>query len=390
MPGGQSARFALNKKPPTRIAMTNSDTAAADRNFQKNAMASFVQIGALLVLIVWCFQIIAPFISVILWGMLIAVALYPVHSLLAAKFGGREKLSATVFVLLGLAILLVPSWITAESSIGAMKSVGEQLHSGTVSISPPDESVAEWPLIGEKVHGIWSDAASNLEATLNKYSDQLQSLGRHVVSVAGSMAIGILQFVISIIIAGVFLVSAEGGHKTAVKFASSLAGNRGEALIDLAVATIRSVAKGVLGVAIIQALLAAIGLAVIGVPAPGIWAFAVLILAIVQLPPIIILGPIAVWVFSVAEPMPATIFAVYAFIVSISDSFLKPLFLGRGMDIPMLVILLGAIGGMIMSGIVGLFLGAIVLALGYTILMAWMETDELNNPRQPAEEAEAS
>jgi len=282
-----------------------------------------------------------------------AVALYPVHSLLAAKFGGREKLSATVFVLLGLAILLVPSWITAESSIGAMKSVGEQLHSGTVSISPPDESVAEWPLIGEKVHEIWTDAASNLEATLNKYSDQLQSLGRHVVSVAGSLAIGILQFVISIIIAGVFLVSAEVGHKTAVRFASSLAGNRGEALIDLAVATIRSVAKGVLGVAIIQSLLAAIGLAVIGVPAPGIWAFAVLILAIVQLPPLIVLMPIAVWVFSVAEPMSATIFAVYAFIVSISDSFLKPLFLGRGMDIPMLVILLGAIGGMIMSGIAG-------------------------------------
>ncbi len=369
--------------------MNNSDTTAADRNFQKNAMASFVQIGALLVLIVWCFQILSPFISVVLWGMLIAVALYPVHFLLAAKFGGRAKLSATLFVFLGLAILLVPSWITAESSIGAMKSVGEQLHSGTVSISPPNESVAEWPLIGEKVHGIWSDAASNLEATLNKYSDQLQSLGRYVVGFAGSMAIGVLQFIISIIIAGVFLVGAEGGHKTAVKFASSLAGNRGEALINLAVATIRSVAKGVLGVAIIQALLAAIGLALIGVPAPGIWAFAVLILAIVQLPPLIVLAPIAVWVFSVAEPMPATIFAVYAFIVSISDSFLKPLFLGRGMDIPMLVILLGAIGGMIMSGIVGLFLGAIVLALGYTILMAWMETDELNNPHQPAAETEA-
>ena len=370
--------------------MTNSDAAAADRNFQKNAMASFIQIGALVVLIVWCFQIIAPFILVILWGMLIAVALHPVHTVLAAKLGGREKLSVTVFVLLGLAILLVPSWITAESSFAAMKSVGEQLRSGTVSISPPDESVAEWPLIGEKVHEIWSDAASNLETTLNKYSDQFQTLGRHVVSAAGSMAIGILQFVISIIIAGVFLVSAESGHKTAVRFASSLVGNRGEALISLAVATTRSVAKGVLGVAIIQALLAAIGLALIGVPAPGIWAFAVLVLAIVQLPPLIVLMPIAVWVFSVAEPMSATIFAVYAFIVSISDSFLKPLFLGRGMDIPMLVILLGAIGGMIMSGIVGLFLGAIVLALGYTIMVAWMETDELNNPRQPAEEVEAS
>jgi len=112
-------------------------------------------------------------------------------------------------------------------------------------------------------------------------------------------------------------------------------------------------------------------------------------LAIMQLPPIIVLGPIAFWVFSVAEPMPATIFAVYAFIVSASDGFLKPMFLGRGMEIPMLVILLGAIGGMIMSGIVGLFIGAIVLALGYEILVAWMDTDEFNNPRSPVEEAEA-
>ncbi len=172
-------------------------------------------------------------------------------------------------------------------------------------------------------------------------------------------------------------------------FASSLAGERGKGLTDLAVATIRSVAKGVLGVAIIQALLSAIGLVVMGIPAAGIWTFAVLMLAIMQLPPFIILAPIAIWVFSTAEPVPATIFAVYALIVSASDSFLKPLFLGRGMEIPMLVILLGAIGCMILAGIVGLFIGAIVLALGYEILKDWMAADELNNPRQAAEEPEA-
>jgi predicted PurR-regulated permease PerM len=124
-----------------------------------------------------------------------------------------------------------------------------------------------------------------------------------------------------------------------------------------------------------------------GVPAAGLWAGAILILAIVQLPPLIVLAPIAIWVFSVAEPVPATIFAVYAFIVSISDSFLKPMFLGRGMEIPMLVILLGAIGGAILLGIIGLFLGAVLLALGYEILRSWMETDELNNPKEPAAEA---
>jgi len=369
--------------------MNNSDTAAADRNFQKNAMASFIQIAALVLLVAWCLLIVAPFISIVLWGMIIAVALYPIHVKLAEKLGGREKSSSTIFVLLGLSILLVPAFILTDSSITALKTVGGQLDAGAVSIAPPDPSVAEWPLIGERVYDIWNGAASNLEATINKYDQQLRDLSGAVVRFAGSMALGILQFVLSIIIAGVFLVGAESGYRASLKFSSSLVGARGEALTDLAVATIRSVAKGVLGVAIIQALLSAIGLVVMGIPAAGIWTFAVLMLAIMQLPPIIVLGPIAVWVFSVAEPMPATIFAAYAFFVSISDSFLKPLFLGRGVEIPMLVILLGAIGGMLMSGIVGLFIGAIVLALGYQVLMAWMETDELNNPRQLAAEAEA-
>jgi len=369
--------------------MNTSDTSVADRNFQKNAMASFVQIAAVVILVVWCFQIVAPFVSVILWGLIISVALYPLHLALSDKLAGRQKLSATIFVLVGLSILLVPAYILTDSSVTALRTVTQQLNAGAVDIAPPDESVAEWPLIGDKVHAIWTSAATNVEATINQFEDELKELGGKVVRFAGSMAVGILQFVISIIIAGVFLVSAEGGYRTSLRFSSSLVGDRGEALTNLAVATIRSVAKGVLGVAIIQALLSAVGLVAIGVPAAGIWTFAVLMLAIMQLPPIIILAPIAVWVFSVAEPMPATIFAVYAAVVSASDGFLKPLFLGRGMEIPMLVILLGAIGGMILSGIVGLFIGAIVLALGYEMMTAWMETDEFNNPRQQTEEAEA-
>ncbi len=366
--------------------MTNADSTAADRNFQKNAMASFVQIAALVILAVWCLRIVAPFITIILWGMIIAVALYPLHQTLAGRLGGKEKLSATLFVLLGLAILLVPTYILTDSSVAALKTVGSQLNSGAVTINPPNESVAEWPVIGKQVHQIWTDAATNLEATINKFGDQLHRLGGTALRFAGALAVGVLQFVVSIIIAGVFLVGAEGGRQTSLKFASSLVGDRGEVLTDLAIATIRSIAKGVLGIAIIQALLAAIGLVVMDIPAAGIWAFAVLLLAIMQLPPIIVLGPIAVWVFSVAEPVPATIFLVYALVVSFADGVLKPLFLGRGMEIPMLVILLGAIGGMIMSGIVGLFIGAIVLAIGYQILMAWMETDELHNPRQPVAE----
>jgi predicted PurR-regulated permease PerM len=359
---------------------------ATDRSFQKNAMASFTQIGALMLLLILCFRIISPFLTIVAWAMIIAVAIYPAHQMLTGKLGGREKASATVFVLVGLAILVVPTYMTADSSITALSTVGHNLKEGSVSISPPDESVAEWPIIGEKVHGAWSAAADNLEATLKKYQPQLVAFSEGVIKFAGSIAIGVLQFVVSMLIAGVFLVNAEGGYKTARTLSSSLIGERGNSMVDLMIATIRSVAKGVLGVAIIQALLSGIGLAAMGIPAAGVWAGIVLVLAIIQLPPFLILGPIAVWAFSVAEPVPATIFAVYCFIVSISDSFLKPMFLGRGMEIPMLVILLGAIGGAMFAGIIGLFIGAIVLALGYEILVAWMETDELNNPRQAAQD----
>ena len=148
----------------------------------------------------------------------------------------------------------------------------------------------------------------------------------------------------------------------------------------MSIATIRSVVKGVLGVAFIQAVLSAIGLVLMDVPAAGVWALIILVLAIVQLPPVLILGPIAVWVFSVADTTPATIFAIYAVIVSASDSFLKPMFLGRGMDIPMLVILLGAIGGAFMSGIIGLFTGSVTLAVGYKLLVAWMVSEEVDDP----------
>jgi predicted PurR-regulated permease PerM len=369
--------------------MTNPDSAAADRNFQKNAMASFVQIGALFLLLLLCFRIIAPFLGIVIWALIIAVALHPLHVSLAAKMGGREKLSATIFVLVLLAILLIPTFALTGSSIDALKVVAANLQEGSVTIPPPNASVADWPLIGEKLFQGWSDAAANVEATLNKFQPQLVALGESTLRFAGSMALGVLAFVLSIIIAGVFLVSAEAGYRTSLKLSTALLGERGAGLTNLSVETIRSVAKGVLGVAVIQSLLSAIGLALIGVPAAGIWAGIILVLAIMQLPPLIILGPIAVWVFSVAEPIPATIFGVYALIVSASDSFLKPLFLGRGMEIPMLVILLGAIGGMMLSGIVGLFLGAVVLALGYEILVAWMETDELNNPRQAPEESDA-
>lgn len=354
------------------IIMTNPDS-----KFTSNAMHSFLQIGAVLVLLIWCFTIVSPFISMVAWGLIIAVALYPAHQKLTGMLGGREKLSSVLLVLVGLAILLTPTVMLTDSSVSALKSVAENIRDGGITIPPPDASVADWPLVGNSVHKIWSGAAQDLQTTLNQFQPQLLSFGQWALSFAGATAIGILQFVISILIAGVFLMNAKGGYRTACAIASSLTGDHGGQLTDLSIQTIRSVTKGVLGVAIIQTILSAIGLVAMDIPAAGIWTGIILMLAIVQLPPLIVLGPIIVWVFSVADPVPATIFAVYAFIVSMSDAFLKPMLLGRGVDVPMLVILIGAIGGAISAGIIGLFLGAVILALGYQLLVAWIALDDV-------------
>jgi len=357
--------------------MTSADSSSVDQKFLANAMASFLQIAAVVVLVVWCFSIISPFLMIVLWGLIISIALYPAHLSIARRLGGREKWSAAILILIGVSIIVVPTWLRADSSIRAIQTVSAQLEEGAVVISPPSESVAEWPLIGNKTYAIWSDAATNLESVVNKYSEEIKALGHSALSLAGSTLGTALAFVLSVIIGGSLLTSAAGGYQVSRNTAASLAGiDRGHSLIDLAIVTIRSVVKGVLGVAVIQAFLAAIGLVAIGVPAPGIWAGVVLVLAIVQLPPILILGPIAFWVFSVAEPVPATIFLVYSIIVSFSDAILKPMLLGRGVEVPMLVILLGAIGGAITEGIIGLFIGSVVLAMGYQIFIAWMAPDE--------------
>ena len=347
------------------------------QRFVKNSLAAAIQIGLLFLMAAWCIDILKPFIGIIAWAAIIAVAIYPLHCKLAAKLGGRLKTSAIVIVLAFLSILLVPSVTLTGSSIETAKNLSTSLDEGTLKVSPPADKVAEWPVIGKRVHKLWSEAATNLEATLHEHAGQVKAFSTWLLKAVAGTATGILGFVASIIIAGVFLLGADKSYLATRRIGARLGGEKAADFADLAIATIRSVAKGVLGVALIQSLLAAIGLVVMGVPGAGIWAAIVLVLAIMQLPPILILGPVAVWVFSTAEPVPATIFLVYCMIVSFSDGLLKPLLLGRGVDVPMLVILLGAIGGMLAAGIIGLFVGAVILALAYQLFQFWLsEIDE--------------
>ncbi|MCG6939419.1 MAG: AI-2E family transporter [Gammaproteobacteria bacterium] len=350
--------------------MSNSD-------YTQNTIEAAIRLGLLLLLATWCFKIISPFIVPVMWGVIIAVAVFPLYLKLKSGLGGRNRLAAAVYTLLAIALLITPAVMISNSIIDTSVVITERYEAGTLKIPPPDDSVKQWPLVGEQLHAIWAQASVNLEDTLRKYEAETKKVGKAIVSAAAGAAGSILQFVLSIFISGILIANAEGAYGLAIKLFSRLTNaTEGKALADLASATIRSVAQGVLGVAIIQAVLSALGMMVMDVPAWGLWTLIILVLAIAQLPPIFVLGFVCAYVFSVADTTPAVIFLVYCIIVSSSDGLLKPLFLGRGMATPMLVILLGAIGGMIMSGIIGLFVGAIVLALGYELFIAWLGASE--------------
>jgi predicted PurR-regulated permease PerM len=364
--------------------MTNSMDNSDDQAFQKNMMASFVQIATLVILVSFCVIIISPFAGLAIWGIVMAVAIYPLFLKVCAKLGDRRKLTATLFIVVGLAAVLIPGWAMTKSTILSLTEFSTELRAGSVTIPPPSETVADWPLVGQRLYASWSDAAANVEETLNRFEPQLREIGTRLARSIGSTALGLLQFAVSVIIAGVVMLYANSGYSLSCAIARKISPNRGGHLTDISIATIRSVTNGVIGVGVIQGVLAGIGFFAMGVPHAGLLAAVVLITSIIQVPALLIIAPIVVWVFSFAAPLPATVFAIYMLFAALSDNVLKPLLLGRGVDLPALIVLFGALGGMIAYGIIGLFLGAVILGLGYTIISDWLQTSGSAVADEPA------
>ena len=353
--------------------MSNSSDASHDSDVLTAKVFEVIfRLGIVAILLVWGFKIIMPFVNLMAGGAILAVALYPVFLKLVAKFGGKRKMVGTAFILVSVAILVVPTVLLVMQSVDSVTEVAESWQEGEIKVPPPPENVKEWPAIGEKTYTVWMDFSTNLEATAKQFAPQLKDLGAKAVGAIAKSGATLLGIVFTLIMTGVFMIIGESSASFLRSLANRIVGADGEAFVKLATNTIRSVALGVVGTAVIQAALAAIGLVLMGIPFSAVWVFLVLMLAIMQLPPIIVLGPIAFYAFSTHSPVAAGIFLVWCLLVSFSDGILKPILLGRGVDIPMLVILIGALGGMMLSGIMGLFTGAVILALVYKLFRAWM------------------
>jgi predicted PurR-regulated permease PerM len=343
-------------------------TKQSDHEFSNDkAVSVSLKIGFVALLLILSYLILKPFLVMVLWAIIIAVGIYPIFRRLSSHLGNRDKLASVLIGLAASAIIIVPSILLLGSTINSIKTINAKYEAGTLSISPPSKDVAEWPVVGKPIYETWKLASVNLDAALKALEPQIKKYGPKIVEGVAGLGGTILLSIISIVIACVLVLKSESSEKTAQKVFKLCIGKDGEEFTHLAGSTIRSVVQGVLGVAIIQSAAAGILMRVFGMPAAGLLALVVLIVAIMQIPLILILLPVSIYGFSMMGTTPAVIFLVLSVLISISDTFLKPLFLGRGVDVPMLVILLGAIGGMMAFGILGLFVGAVILATAYKI-----------------------
>lgn len=358
--------------------MNNEKNLLYDKALEKfvshKVLDLFIRAGLIVFLVVFCYQIFRPFIGLMLWSLILAVALYPLHTLIARKMGSRNGYAATALVLVIILSVFTPTTLLVYSFADSSTELVKQVQSGTLQVPAPRESVAEWPVVGKNLYTLWSSAHTDLGGVVAKYEPKISVVTKEILGYAASAGKAILMFLAALVLSGIWMAYGPSGHKAAKSIAKRMAGDEeGEVLVALSTATIRAVAQGVIGIACIQALLLGAGFILVGIPAAGIWALLVLLLGIVQIPAIFIALPTIVYVFSTNDSTAvAVMYAVYTLVAGMADNILKPLMLGRGVDAPMPVILLGALGGMATGGIIGLFLGSVMLALGYQLFMAWV------------------
>jgi predicted PurR-regulated permease PerM len=351
-----------------------SPITASDKALSRGLLDVLIRAGLTAVLVIFCFRIFHPFLNLMLWSVILAITLYPLQVRVRRALGGQSGRAATLIVLIAIAILAVPVYLLAIATTDSVDRAVEMLKGGSFSVPPPPESVASWPLVGKPLHGVWLQAAGDLTSLAQKFAPQLKGFALALLSHAAAVGTGLLMVLVALIIAGVIMAHGESGHRSAGQIGSRLFGaDRGPRIVALGSATIRAVAQGVVGIAFIQALLIGVGFAVMAVPAAGLLALAVLLLGIMQVPVTLITLPVILWMFAAQGASVATIvFAAYVFVAGLVDNVLKPLMLGRGVDVPMPVILIGALGGMVTNGVLGLFIGPVALAVGYQLFWAWV------------------
>ena len=358
-------------------------TELSDPGLERRLLDVLIRAGLILALVMLCYRVLSPFLVLMVWALILAVTLYPLHQRLAARMGGRTGWAATLLTVLGVALIVTPTAVLLGSIGDSVHRLVDQVQHDTLQIPPPRPGVATWPVVGPQAHATWQLAHDDLPALVKSLQPKFGDLAKSALTMVASIGGAILAFVAAFVVAGIIMAFGAGSDRASHAIFARIVGyERGDKATALAVATIRSVALGVVGIAFIQAILVGLCLLVAGVPLAGMLAIVVLVLGIAQVPALLVTLPVIayLWMSGGYGTGAAALYSVLLFVAGMADNVLKPLLLGRGVDAPMPVVLLGALGGMAAGGIVGLFVGAVLLTLGYQIFMGWVAANPEAKP----------
>jgi len=343
-----------------------------DRAYISRVLDASINIGLAALLVISCLLILKPFVPLLVWGVIIAIASYPRFEKLKHRLGGRGGWTAALWTLLLLLILIIPVFLFASGVVESAQSLIARLHDGNFHVPPPPPGIESWPLIGAPLIRAWTAASTDLTQVLTKFAPEIKKAIPGIISASVGIGFTVLQFVFAILVSGALLAYAPAAAKLTRALCIRVFGEKGPEYQQLVGSTIRNVTFGILGVALIQSAFAAIGFLVVGIPGAGAWSVIFLFAALLQVG-VLVLLPAAVYIFATASTTKAIIFLVWCVFVTVMDNVLKPILLGRGAVVPIMVVFLGAIGGFVALGIIGLFVGAIVLSVGYKLFLAWIE-----------------
>jgi len=337
----------------------------------RNTLAIFFIVG-LVAMSLW---VLRPFLAATVWAAMIVVATWPLFLSLEARLGHR-RLPAVGLMTLGMLLLLVlPMWLAIDTIFehsGQLTAAGKSLAANGLPLPPA--WVQGVPLVGERLAAAWSQLADAGSAgVLAKITPHAADAGKWVLAQVGGLGGMLVQFFLVVTVAAILYADGETGARLVRRFGRRLAGERGENSVILAGQAIRGVALGVGVTAIVQTVLGGLGLAVAGVPFASLLSAVMLMLCIAQIGPMLILLPAVGWMYWQGDTGWATFLLVWSIVVGSLDNFLRPMLIKRGADLPLLLIFAGVIGGMLSFGLIGIFVGPVVLAVTYTLMLAWIE-----------------
>ena len=344
-----------------------------DESYLARAREVFIRMSLLAIMGISCFVLLRPFLTFLISGMVIAIASYPGYRMLRKVLGGRKNLAAVLGTALFLLLVIVPSLLLAGTLADGVRTIAHNAETGQFNIPPAPTNIQKLPIIGSRLQEFWNLCSSNLSEAMGRFAPQILKYIPALLSASAGIGGALLQFLISIMFAGFLLANSEGNARFADTVFARIFGDQGPEFKDLVAATIRSVTNGILGVALIQSLFAGLGFWFVGLPGAGLWAAIFLVLAVLQVGQLLLV-PAVLLVFATHPTTHAVMFLIWCIIVAGMDNVLKPILLGRGSKVPMAVIFLGVLGGFLTMRLLGLFVGAIVLSVGYKLFLAWLAT----------------